>query len=767
MKRTPLKRARGRALPWLMVASVALLGLGACGEEEKVDQECFSNKKYFNQKVFKPVLEQRCFSCHNSSGVAQYTKFVLEPSSKTGYVDANMAVFAEMAKYEREGELLLLAKPQGKFDHGGAKVLAAGSPELEAIQSMLGRLKNPVVCDDEKTVAEEFSPVELLTPEETARRATLNLGGRLPTAEEQQLIEEQGLDALDTIVANLAKEDTFYVRLEEMFNDLFLTNRYLGGTSAVDLLNRDRFPNARWYREDDAATRMGVSEAYVELANNHTNNAVASAPLKLISHIVREDRPFTEILTADYMMVTPFSARVYDIGDVQFDDPNDPNEWKMARIADQPHAGVLSSPMFLNRFPTTATNRNRHRSRMVYKFFLATDVMALAERPLDPTSIQDFNPTLYNPQCTSCHGVIDPLAGAFQNWDTQGMYNQPENGWFEDMRQPGFESSVIDFENRGQSLPWLADKMAKDPRFAVATVRNLYTAVTGLEPINPITEDPELYAHLAKAQEVQEKFFDELAAQFIADNYNLKTVIKGLVKSPYFRARNLPETADEGTRAEYTDSGRGRLLTPEMLHRKVEAVTGQPWRDNTTNLLLSTRYFRILYGGIDSNGVVERITEPNGIMANIQWRMATEMACATTAKDFVRGEGTRLYFPHVERTFQPEDVNGFIVQESVNAIKRNIQHLHWHFLGERLDIKDPEIERTYNLFYDTWKEGKAKVAAKEVSDRLNSRCDVDRDPLTDEPLPDEQRLYYDRDYTIRAWSAVITYLLADYRFTHE
>ena len=39
----------------------------------------------------------------------------------------------------------------------------------------------------------------------------------------------------------------------------------------------------------------------------------ASACDKLIEHIVRNDRPFTEIVTADYIMVTPYSARGYGI----------------------------------------------------------------------------------------------------------------------------------------------------------------------------------------------------------------------------------------------------------------------------------------------------------------------------------------------------------------------------------------------------------------------------------------------------------------------
>ena len=50
---------------------------------------------------------------------------------------------------------------------------------------------------------------------------------------------------------------------------------------------------------------------------------------------MRNDRPFTEIVTADYIMVSPYSARGYGIFDEvrdQFDDPEDPFEYVPAKL---------------------------------------------------------------------------------------------------------------------------------------------------------------------------------------------------------------------------------------------------------------------------------------------------------------------------------------------------------------------------------------------------------------------------------------------------
>ena len=55
------------------------------------------------------------------------------------------------------------------------------------------------------------------------------------------------------------------------------------------------------------------------------------APLELIAHVVENDRPYTEILTADYIMANPFAARAYGASTV-FSDPEDPQEFKPSEI---------------------------------------------------------------------------------------------------------------------------------------------------------------------------------------------------------------------------------------------------------------------------------------------------------------------------------------------------------------------------------------------------------------------------------------------------
>ena len=94
-----------------------------------------------------------------------------------------------------------------------------------------------------------------------------------------------------------------------------------------------------------------------------------------------------------------------------------------------PHAGVLNTTVFLLRYPTTATNRNRARSRWTYYHFLGLDVEKSASRTTDPVALADTNnPTMNNAACTVCHGVLDPIAGAFQNYGDIGLYRDQWGG---------------------------------------------------------------------------------------------------------------------------------------------------------------------------------------------------------------------------------------------------------------------------------------------------------------------------------------------------
>lgn len=686
---------------------------------------CTPDDRFFMREVWAPAVKNNCFGCHNEQGAARDSDFLLYNEAWGNYIDLNIGVLTEFAQTKRDGESVLLLKPLGRVSHGGGAVITEGDDVYNRLKAFVDRSENPSTC----TAANDedfYQDVTFLDAQQTMRKATLSLAGRLPTAAE---LESGNLDAvLDTVMS----EDAFFERLTESYNDLLLTDMYLPGTSAVDLLDEDIFPNARYF--DDIG-----DEGQRNMERDAANDAIARETIELIKHVIRSDRPYTEILTAQYTMVNPFSARSYGV-DVTFTDPTNPAEFREAAIPGIPHAGVLTTATFMNRYPTTDTNRNRHRSGIFYLYFLGTDVLKLADRPIDPTlSDLSQNPTLFDAQCTVCHDVVDPISGAFQNWDDQGRYAPRESGWYTDMLPPGMEGRQMPSDRWADSLAWLAEQTVQDNRFVEAAVQHAYKLLTGQAPLSLPTDATRAdYEPAFRAYEVQYEFFKQVGLKFVESNYNFKTIIKEIVKSPFYRAANAGNITPK-RQAELGEMGTSRLLSPEMLNRKIIATTGTEWRVNDRNVLLNPNEFRLLYGGIDSVSITKRMEEPNALAASIARRMSNEVSCFATARDFAKPTAERLLFPNVD----PGNTDP-------TAVRANIRHLYWQLLGEKYEDSDLEVERAYSLWTDIHQDGNNG----DYSDNLPGTCQADG-------------ISADPDYTIRSWMAVVSYMLSDYAFLYE
>jgi hypothetical protein len=746
------------------LSSLALLGLAACNGR---GDDCVSTRDYFVNEVWGPVMSQSCISCHAPDGQAALVnaEFVLLPSAYPGFLDANFDNIKALSANQYNGVPLLLAKPLGLTEHGGGKLFDEDSDQYRRIKDLLDQLQEPVECPAGGE-ADDFSQVTQLDPPDTLRKASLHLVGRLPTEQELARVDEGGDDELALVLRELLAEDAFYDRLSLLFNDLYLTDRYLRYTGfAVALLNDDDVPRAgAWYNAQDDQRKQLI------------NAAVAREPLDLINHVVREERPFTEILTADYTVLSPYSAELYDLS-LGFSDPSDPRELKEAKLSavvdgaqvPYPHAGVLTSPMFLNRFPTTPTNRNRHRARNVFKLFLATDILRIAERPIDPAAATKYNnPQRDDPSCSVCHKMIDPIAGAFQKFSD---YDQaeliPDREWYPEMYSPGFGNEIMPSDQFDVAPQWLASRVVDDPRFALAAVYAVFSGLTGQQPLTYPADDATDFAPRLAAWQAQDAVLSRIVDDFVADDFNLKTAIVGVLMSPYFRGANASGELSADDTIRLAGVGGGRLSTPELLARKIEAVTGVRWVRGWDLAEYMLTDFRILYGGIDSDTITTRLTQMSGLMGNVASRLANEVACAVTAYEFTLPADQRRLLPHVTLDHLPDGASGDPVPAAIDKIKLNIQHLHRRVLGEELALDSPEIERTYALFYDLWKQGRADLASGVEGEWMEWQCAGRVDPNTQVELPESQQIFTDPNYTIRAWMGVLIYLFSDYKFLYE
>ena len=804
LNRWPAPRRRGfldgatTALTPLALGSMLLLGSGlglGCSDptEPVIDDpeppkpDCISSESYFTREVWIPTLSKTCLGCHAPGGVAEAAdaRLVLLPQQYPNFLDINFETVRTLVQDHADGAGNLLQKPLGAIPHVGGMQMADDDPRYQALTNMVDLLQGGIPECEVSATDNHLDDVVLLDALGTYRKASMQLAGRMPTPAEIDTILEDGDSALPGLVDALLEEDAFYDRLKEMMNDILLVRKYLEfPSSSITRLGVKDYPFTYFACPDPECywTQAKADRAKI-------GAAIANEALDLIGYIVKNDRPFSEILTAPYTVVNPYSAKVYRTG-TQFDDATDEREFHEATVQvyrtcytgtqepcypdnlmQMPHSGILTTPMFLNRHMTTPTNRNRGRIRLLLDTFLATDIMEFSDRPIDPLQAGAYeNPVMEDPGCVVCHRVIDPMAGAFMRWqefDQQGEY-YPDQRWYTDVFAPGYGDEVMPVEEYPNATRWMAERIVADPRFPTAISRLMFKAITGQTALRfPGDAEAGDFEQSLVAWETQNGVIRELTQSFEANGMQLKPLIREVVLSPYFRAQNTASEPSEQRAAELGNVGTARLIIPEVLGRKIEAVTGLPWPGYGGGSKISNEY-NLLYGGIDSIQVTERLTSPNAVMTGLIWRMANDMSCELVSREFLLDPERRRLVPHVALDTIPVDASGDPIPEAEALIKQNIQHMHAHVLGEALTTPDhPEVLRTYQLFLETLLAGRQAIADGSESPTLHWRCQATRDPDTGDTLPWDQRVSEDPDYTVRAWMAVTAYLLSDYRFIFE
>ena len=495
----------------------------------------------------------------------------------------------------------------------------------------------------------------------------------------------------------------FHEFLIRASNDRLLTDRHIDDGSPLNLRfsNFVDLVNLHWTKSLEAFEK-GYDDRWDDREYSRWIRRVAfgaaRAPTELIVHVVENDLPYTEVLTADYIMANPMVSEGYGAS-TRFDDIEDPLEFKPSEIVsyyrddeskvvenrtdignhvldpgnlstDYPHAGILNTTVFLLRYPTTPTNRNRARSRWTYYHFLGLDIEKSASRTTDPVALADTdNPTLKNPACTVCHRVMDPVAGAFQNYGEEGhyrdewggldsldeFYKDPPDGaytpyqkgdtWYRDMRKPGFNGLIApDADN---SVQWLSEQIVADDRFAEATVKFWWPAIMGVEVATPPEDENDSdfeamlltsNAQTAEVERLAEAFREGISG---GDPYNLKDLLVEIVHLPWFRAESMAD--DDPVRvAALRNAGVERLLTPEELTRKTQTITGYGWGRYRTNALgyasrLTGRNsdYGLSYGGIDSDGITKRTADMTAVMAAVAQSHAAEVSCPIVRREFL------------------------------------------------------------------------------------------------------------------------------------
>ena len=458
-----------------------------------------SAAQVFREHISGPIVQGKCIVCHVEGGVSGNTRLVFVRESDPDHEARNLEEFESFLDEVDDGAGYILNKIQG-VAHGGGTQVPAGSDDYKNMEQFL-RLLGEDVTSAPLTPQTLFDTVTMAPVRRTLHRAALIFAGRIPT-EEEYAAAERGGEVLRSTIRGLMTGPQFHEFLIRGANDRLLTDRW--GEGIIDRTYFVDFTNERYSRSQAFAS--GDERAIRDFYDwyNRVQHGARRAPLELIAHVVENDLPYTEVLTADYIMANPWVAEAYGAS-TRFDDPEDAHEFKPSRIVsyyrhgegfeveddpvlgsrvldpgplstDYPHAGILNTTVFLQRYPTTATNRNRARSRWTYYHFLGLDIEKSASRTTDPESLADTNnPTMHNPACTVCHRVLDPVAGTFQNYGDVGMYKDKWGGidslddLYKGEEGPSREIRATSWRNR-ETLSW--------PVFLPAGVQTLRVVFT-------------------------------------------------------------------------------------------------------------------------------------------------------------------------------------------------------------------------------------------------------------------------------------------------
>ena len=243
----------------------------------------------------------------------------------------------------------------------------------------------------------------------------------------------------------------------------------------------------------------------------------------LFDHLVRADRPLTEMLTADYTFVNERLARHYGIAGVSG------SAFRKVPYPDDRRRGVLGHASIL----TLTSHGNRTSPVLRGKWVL--EVLLGSPPPPPPPEVPDLDETgnaidgrflsvaeqlamhRKNPACSSCHNVIDPIGLSLDAFDVTGSWRIKDRG--------------VPVKTAGELYDGTPLKGVADLRAALVSRSDVV-----------ITHFTSMLMSYALARRIE--YYDMPTVRRIvrdakANNYRLSSLILGVAKSAAFRSARV------------------------------------------------------------------------------------------------------------------------------------------------------------------------------------------------------------------------------------
>jgi hypothetical protein len=256
-----------------------------------------------------------------------------------------------------------------------------------------------------------------------------------------------------------------------------------------------------------------------------------------VDSVFRSERPVLDLLNADYTFVNETLARHYGIDDVRG------TRFRRVALADENRFGLLGKGGIL--LASSYPNRTSPvlRGQWLLENLLGTppaspppDVEALVENvegQVASTVRARLEAHRTNPSCNACHGIIDPLGFALENFDAVGRWRTIDRE-----ARAAIDASGVLIDGTAVTGPVELRRalLTRPDQFVQTLVEKLMTYALGrtLEP----TDMPTVR---------------QIVRETTAADYRFSALVWGIVQSAQFQRKGAPQAADELTAAAVGD----------------------------------------------------------------------------------------------------------------------------------------------------------------------------------------------------------------------
>ncbi|MEO9590546.1 DUF1592 domain-containing protein [Rhodopirellula bahusiensis] len=257
-----------------------------------------------------------------------------------------------------------------------------------------------------------------------------------------------------------------------------------------------------------------------------TVDDLAAETHALFDHVLKNNLPVTELLTADYTFVNRSLANWYG---VELPNKDDKSKLQKVSLADAGRRGILghAGVLTLTSYPTR--NSPVQRGKWILENILGTpppeappNVPELEETraaSADATLREQLELHRADPGCASCHRVMDALGFGLETMDHLGRLRPPSDPSVADANGelPGGRA----FRGAMELSEMLASTETR--RFADTTVRRLLSFAIGRE-LRP----------------ADRCFVEAILNDTEADGFRLRDLVEGVISSPPFLTTSVP-----------------------------------------------------------------------------------------------------------------------------------------------------------------------------------------------------------------------------------